>query len=84
MINAYFNNADSSFPKPSEVAEKVAEYLSLTFDGKNADKEEYYFSQTTDECRALIAKLIKCNDTGKIFFMPDRKTSCRERVYVLV
>ena len=62
MLNTYFDNASTSYPKPQQVALDIADYLnnnSSTY-GRGAYGSIRATTSMVERCRDMIAKKISC------------------------
>lgn len=69
-MNLYFDNASTSFPKPPEVAEGIARYLSHgggTY-GRAAYGRIVEATGMVERCRDAVARLMGVGDASKIAF----------------
>ncbi len=69
-MNNYFDNASTSFPKPKEVAEAIADYLNNiggTY-GRGATSRILDSSAIVESCRDMLADQIGVSDSEKVFF----------------
>ena len=73
MINTYFDNAATSFPKPQAVTAYMSRYLNElggTY-GRSAYPRVIEASGTVETVRELLARILGTNHPEKIVFMPN-------------
>ncbi|MFW5753789.1 MAG: aminotransferase class V-fold PLP-dependent enzyme [Marinilabiliaceae bacterium] len=68
--NSYFDNASTSWPKPSEVGEAMARFLKKSGGtyGRAAYERVYKTSMMVEDCRNEIATLMGVDEVGNIAF----------------
>ncbi len=77
MLNTYFDNASTSYPKPQQVALDIADYLnnnSSTY-GRGAYGSIRATTSMVERCRDMIAKKISCDSPEKVFFTQNATTA---------
>lgn len=77
MRNTYFDNAATSFPKPSQVAEQMSKYLTEqggTY-GRAAYSRVQHATALVESCRDAIAGILSVPDPEKIVFTSNATTA---------
>lgn len=68
--NLYFDNAATSFPKPPQVAEAIAHYITNcggTY-SRGGYRRAFEATGMVEECRDIIAQRIGCSDPERVIF----------------
>lgn len=69
-MNLYFDNATTSFPKPPQVAQSVAAYITECGGsyGRTATQRALQSSAAVERCRDLIAQRLRASNADSVFF----------------
>ncbi len=76
-MNTYFDNSGTSFPKPLQVGEAIAKYLSNgggTY-GRAAYGRAYEATVLVEECRDKLAELMGVSDSSLVSFTANSTTA---------
>lgn len=77
VMNLYFDNCATSFPKPSAVAEAMSRHLNETGGtyGRSAYPRILQSTRLVEECRDQIAGILGTADAGKVIFTANATTA---------
>lgn len=77
MINKYFDNSATSYPKPTQVGEAIVEYLEKVGGnyGRSAHGRSSKASSIVEECRDGIAEIFGIANPENMFFSANNTTT---------
>lgn len=78
----YFDQAASSFPKPPEVAQAVAEAINevAANPGRGGHKLARQAAEIIVQTRAITARLFGCSDPNKVLFFPNASAALNQAI----
>ncbi|QDE30835.1 aminotransferase class V-fold PLP-dependent enzyme [Shewanella polaris] len=73
MMNLYFDNGATSFPKPPQVSQAIAQYLDVDGApyGRSFYEKAFKVSSEVEECRDLLAGTLSIPNPERLSFTPN-------------